>query len=70
MTSALLFGPAPATVTIALDSMLMTHAFKTFSLRRFLFNSGAPALAFWVGAQVFFWLSGSAPLFGSRVADR
>jgi putative nucleotidyltransferase with HDIG domain len=67
MTSALLFGPGPATVTIALDSMLMTHAFKTFSLRRFLFNSGAPALTFWTGAEVFFWLSGSAPLFGSRV---
>jgi putative nucleotidyltransferase with HDIG domain len=64
MTSALLFGPAPATLTIALDSMLMTHAFKTFNLRRFLFNSGAPALAFWVGAQVFFWLSGTEPLFG------
>lgn len=64
MTSALLFGPAPATLTIALDSMLMTHAFKTFNVRRFLFNSGAPALAFWAGAQVFFWLSGTQPLFG------
>ena len=31
MTSALLFGPGPATITIAVDSMLMTHAFKTFS---------------------------------------
>ena len=55
MTSALLFGPGPATVTIALDSMLMTHAFKTFSLRRFLFNSGAPALAFWTGRRGVFW---------------
>src|SRR5688500_4251318 len=64
MTSALLFGPAPATLTIAVDSMLMSHAFKTFNVRRFLFNSGAPALAFWVGAQVFYRLSGTTPLFG------
>ena len=68
MTSALLFGPGPATVTIAVDSMLMSHAFKTFSIRRFLFNSGAPALALWTGAEVFFWMSGSAPLYGIRLS--
>ena len=68
MTSALLFGPAPAIVTIAVDSMLMSHAFKTFSIRRFLFNSSAPAIAFWAGAEVFFALSGLSPLFGTAVA--
>src|SRR5687767_10632900 len=68
MTSALLFGPAPATLTIAIDSMLMSHAFKTFNVRRFLFNSSAPAIAFWAGAEVFFRLSGSAPLSGRVVA--
>ena len=68
MTSALLFGPAPATVTIAIDSMLMSHAFKTFSWRRFLFNSSAPAIAFYAGAEVFFRLSGLAPLYGTPVA--
>jgi putative nucleotidyltransferase with HDIG domain len=67
MTSALLFGPAPATLTVALDSMLMSHAFKTFSVRRFLFNSSAPAVAFWAGAQVFFGLSGFTPLYGTGV---
>lgn len=67
MTSALLFGPAPATVTIAIDSMLMSHSFKTFSLRRFLFNSGAPALAFWTGAEVFYAISGAQPFFRSTV---
>jgi putative nucleotidyltransferase with HDIG domain len=67
ITSALLFGPAPATLTIAIDSVLMSHAFKTFSLRRVLFNGGAPALAFWTGAQVFFGLLGSPPLFGLPV---
>ncbi len=69
MTSALLFGPAPATITIAIDSLLMSHAFKTFSLRRFLFNSSAPAIAFWAGAQVFFGLSGLAPLSGATLAS-
>ena len=68
MASAILFGPGPATLTIAIDSMLMTHAFKTFSLRRFLFNAGAPALAFWIGAQLFFWMTGSPALFGAGVA--
>lgn len=66
MTSALLFGPGPATVTIAIDSMLMSHSFRTWQARRFLFNSGAPTIAFWAGAQVFFWLSGSRPLFGTH----
>ena len=67
MASALLFGPAPATITLAIDSMLMMHAFKTFSLRRLLFNSGAPALAFWLGAQAFQWLLGPQPLFGANI---
>lgn len=66
ITSALLFGPAPATVTIAVDSMLMSHSFKTFSIRRFLFNSGAPAVAFWTGAEVYYQLSGAQPMFGPR----
>jgi putative nucleotidyltransferase with HDIG domain len=62
--STLLFGPAPATLTVAIDSMLMSSAFKTWSLRRFMFNMGGPAFAFWAGAQVFFLLSGTGPLFG------
>ena len=68
MASALLFGPGPATLTLAIDSMLMMHAFKTFSLRRLLFNSSAPALAFWLGACVFQWWFGAKPLFGAGVA--
>jgi putative nucleotidyltransferase with HDIG domain len=67
MASALLFGPGPATIVVALDSMAMTWAFRTNRLRRFLFNSGAPAIAFWVGAQAFYWLSGVQPLFGTQV---
>jgi putative nucleotidyltransferase with HDIG domain len=67
MASAILFGPGPATLTIALDSALMTRAFKTFSLRRLLFNAGAPPLALWGGWQVFALLAGSQPWFGMGV---
>ena len=67
IASALLFGPAPATLTVAIDSMLMASAFKTWSLRRFMFNSGAPAIAFSIGAWVFFNLSGIGPLFGAGI---
>jgi len=68
IASAILFGPGPATLTIAIDSILLTHAFKTFSLRRLLFNLGAPALALWSGAQVFRLLFGPQPLFRMPVA--
>jgi putative nucleotidyltransferase with HDIG domain len=63
ITSALLFGPGPATVTIAIDSAVMSISHK-WGLRRLIFNSGAPATAFWVGAHLFFMLAGAAPLFG------
>ena len=66
LTSALLFGPAPATVTMAVDSLVMSYG-RSSKLRRFLFNGSAPAVAFWIGAQVFFALSGFAPLYGSAV---
>lgn len=67
ITSALLFGPAPATVTMALDSMIMSYR-QSSKLRRFLFNGSAPAVAFWCGAQVFFWFSGVTPLFGNKLS--
>jgi putative nucleotidyltransferase with HDIG domain len=66
ITSALLFGPAPATVTMAIDSILMSSG-KNRVLRRLLFNGSAPAIAFWAGAQVFLWMSGVGPLFGQSV---
>jgi putative nucleotidyltransferase with HDIG domain len=65
ITSALLFGPAPATLTLAIDSMLMSSAFKTWSTRKFMFNGSGPPVAFAAGAQVFFALSGTGPLFGA-----
>lgn len=73
ITSALMFGPAPATVTMAIDSLVMSYGAnlkasnKDTRLRRLLFNGSAPSLAFWCGAAVFFALSGLGPVFGSRI---
>ena len=47
--SALLFGPAPATVTVAIDSMAMAYG-RGSRCSACMFNGGAPAIAFWVGA--------------------
>jgi putative nucleotidyltransferase with HDIG domain len=73
ITSALLFGPAPATVTMAIDSLVMSYVANLKATnqdtrrRRLLFNGSAPALAFWCGAAVFFALSGFGPVFGTKV---
>jgi putative nucleotidyltransferase with HDIG domain len=51
ITSALLFGPAPATVTIAIDSFVVSLRRRN-SMRQLLFNTTSPAIALWSGAQV------------------
>ena len=64
ITSALLFGPAPATVTMAIDSLVMSYGTSRHGkLRRMAFNGSAPSLAFWAGAQVFSIMTGVGPLF-------
>jgi putative nucleotidyltransferase with HDIG domain len=63
ITSALLFGPAPATVTMALDGLFVSYSRK-WEPRRFVFNSTGPVIAFWSGATVFSTLSGRQALFG------
>jgi hypothetical protein len=73
ITSALMFGPAPATLTMAVDSLVMSYGanatarHRELRVRRMLFNGSAPALAFWCGATVFSWLSGLGPMFGATV---
>ena len=67
VTSALLFGPAPATVTMAIDSLAMSVG-RGYPVQRFLFNGSAPAISFWVGCQVFFALLGSGPVYATPVA--
>lgn len=61
IASSLLFGPAPATVTIALDSLLLSWR-KRHSWQRVAFNTTAPSLAMWAAATAFFRIAHVEPL--------
>ena len=65
--AALLFGPAAATVTIALDGLFVSVWAKRRNLHRTLFNIAEPAISVFVAAQLFYLVSGAQPLFGSSV---
>jgi putative nucleotidyltransferase with HDIG domain len=67
VTSSLLFGPAPATLTIVVDSIWISSG-RGYDLNRFLFNGSGPAIAFWIASQVFFAVLGTGPLYGSAIA--
>jgi putative nucleotidyltransferase with HDIG domain len=73
LTSAIVFGPAAATVAVALESLLMSgRVVRTgLTLERVLFNAAAPPLAMWLSARTFFLVSGLQPLstmsFGPEV---
>lgn len=60
----LLYGPAAATMVVALDSLVISLWIYRTSRRgiRVLFNLSAPAVAVWIAAQVFFRLAGIEPL--------
>jgi putative nucleotidyltransferase with HDIG domain len=61
ITTAMLFGPAPATLAIALGTSI--SSWRTNRRReRVLFNASTCALGMWAGSQAFFWLSGARPL--------
>lgn len=62
MTSALLFGPAPATITIAIDSLVVGLS-RRHRVDVVLFNLSSTAFSLWVAAQAFFALSGTGPLY-------
>ena len=61
ITTALLFGPAPATVANALGTAVSSWRRK-HSPERVIFNTSNSAFSMWAGSQVFFWLSGVPPL--------
>ena len=58
----LLFGPAVATVIVALDCFVMSFWLKNvrMSKLRYLFNLSAVALSIWVAANGFFWLANAS----------
>jgi hypothetical protein len=60
----LLFGPAAATMVVALDSLIISLWIFRSSRRaeRVLFNFAAPAVAVWIAANVFYALAGVPPL--------
>ena len=64
---ALLFGPAPATLTVALDGLLVSLRLGKRGLSRTLFNMAEPALSVWISSQCFFLLAGGEPLIGQHV---
>ncbi|HEV3059509.1 MAG TPA: HD domain-containing phosphohydrolase [Vicinamibacterales bacterium] len=61
ITIALLFGPAPATVAIAVDSFVICIR-RREPWRRLAFNTAAPALSLWVASRAGFAIAGVAPL--------
>ncbi len=64
-TSLLLFGANAATLTVALDALIMSLRLRREikSAQRVLFNVGAPVLAIWTSSMCFFSLLGG-PLSG------
>ncbi len=63
-TSVLLFGPAPATVTVAIDGLWTSVRQQHRRLDRTLFNVAEPALSTWTAACVFFAVARPASAAG------
>jgi putative nucleotidyltransferase with HDIG domain len=63
MSSALLFGPATATITVAIDGLVISGwlSRRKLILRRILYNATAPPLAMWLAANTFYLLVGGDP---------
>ncbi|MBL8138377.1 MAG: HD domain-containing protein [Acidobacteria bacterium] len=67
LTSAVLFGPAPATVAMAADGFILSWR-RGHSADRMLFNAANPALSVWLGAQAFLATLGRSPLASDVVS--
>lgn len=59
--TALLFGPAPATLIIAIDGLVISCWRRHKQLSQMVFNTAEPALSVFVASHLFFWLSGLSP---------
>jgi putative nucleotidyltransferase with HDIG domain len=67
ITSGLLFGPAAATVSLAIHAVTWSST-KRHPLSRVLFNTAAPSLSIWAATQVFFLLGGVGPLLHAHTS--
>src|SRR5947209_5911174 len=63
-TSVLLFGPAAGTLTVTLDVLAISWWLtrRGHPFYRIAFNVFALPASLWVGAHLFYWLSGIQPL--------
>jgi signal transduction histidine kinase/CheY-like chemotaxis protein len=68
-TSILMFGPGPATLTVALDGLLVSFTQKDPRLHRTLFNIAEPAISTFAAGAVFFALAGIQPLARSHAGS-
>jgi putative nucleotidyltransferase with HDIG domain len=58
----LLFGPAPATLTLAADGLLLSLAQRRRSLDRVVFNTAESALSIWLAGHAFHLAAAYPPL--------
>lgn len=58
----LLFGPAPATIIVAMDGLWISLRQKHRRLYRSLFNIAEPAISTWTAGGVFFAIAGLPPM--------
>ena len=65
ITTALLFGPAPATLAVALDTAIVSLR-RQHGRERLAFNMATTTLGMWAGSHVFFLIAGIPPLTQSR----
>jgi putative nucleotidyltransferase with HDIG domain len=59
IASAMIFGPGPAMVALAVDSAALAWR-RGYGTRRLLFNATQPAFSLWAATSVFQFLSGDA----------
>jgi putative nucleotidyltransferase with HDIG domain len=67
ITSSVLFGPAPATVAMAADSLVIAWR-RGWRTRQILFNGASCPLSLWIGAEVFFGMTGTGPLYTAAIS--
>jgi len=58
----MMYGSAPAVITVALDGLAVSLIRRHHRPRQILFNIAEPALSMWVASKVYYAMAGVAPL--------